>query len=45
MKKEKNRVNKKQKLYIIIASSLAIIVIVTSGILWLRQQNKLAAIK
>ncbi len=31
-KREKNRVNKKQKLYIIIASSLAIIVIVTSGI-------------
>ena len=45
MKKEKNRVNKKQKLYIIIASSLAIIVIVTSGILWLVQSGKINANK
>ncbi len=45
MKKEKNRVNKKQKLYIIIASSLAIIVIVTCSILWLIQNGKINANK
>lgn len=45
MKKEKNRVNKKQKLYIIIASSLAIIVIVTCVILWLIQNGKINANK